>query len=396
MIVPTDYRKSSTVGDAADAPAYGRPPILAGYTYDPREAYRARDRGRLLAIRLETNRTCNLNCRYCYARSGEHLDNELSYEVLADIVEQACELGAQSIVVIGGGEPTLHPRFADLIARIDALGMVPMVFTNCLRVDADLATFLYEHNASIMGKLDSLRDDVQDYLGGLDGSARRIRRGLENLIEAGYGEARDPHRLRLGVSFVSCRLNLGEIEDIWHFCRRRNIFPNMEVLTPTGRASDELADQGLTTDEIQAYKTRLLAVDREHYGFDWLPHTPLTASGCLQHLYSLYVTIEGNVRPCAPTKFDEHPDLKVNGIYPHNIRLRPLRQIYNDPLFAYVRDIDHHLEGKCAACRHLDECIGCRGYAYSVGVNAGKDPYAALRGECLQCAKPEGTCDARA
>ena len=40
-----------------------------------------------------------------------------------------------------------------------------------------------------------------------------------------------------------------------------------------------------------------------------------------------------------------------------------------------------------AGCEHLDECIGCRGYSYAVGVNQGKDPYAALRGECLQCSK---------
>lgn len=369
------------------APLYRRPPVLAGYTYEPAEAWRARDENRLLAIRLETNRSCNLRCRYCYAESGSRLDDELPYDVLADVVRQAHDLGARSIVVIGGGEPTLHPHFRELIALIDQLGLVPMIFSNCMLIDADLAAFLYEKHASVMTKLDSLRPEVQDFLGGLEGAFERIGRGIGALLDAGFGQPADPARLRLGASFVSCRMNVDEIEAIWHFCRRRNIFPNMEVLTPTGRAREQLPDQGLATDEIQAYKDRLLEVDRDTYGFDWLPHTPLTASGCLQHLYSLYVTIEGNVRPCAPTKFDEHPDLCVDGAYPHNIRRRPLRDIYNDPLFAYVRHIDQHLEGRCGGCEHLDECIGCRGYAYSVGVNAGRSPREALRGECLQCRK---------
>ncbi len=370
-----------------EPPGYQRPPILAGYTWDPADAYRARDDRRLLAIRLETNHSCNLRCRYCYARSHPQGGDVVDYALLEDVVVQAHELGARAVVVIGGGEPTLHPRFRDLIARIDGLGMIPVVFTNGIAVDEELAAHLAEHHASVMGKLDSLRPDVQDYLAGRPHASRGIYRGLQFLMAAGLARGEDPHRLRLGASFVSCRLNLQEVEDVWHFCRRQHVFPNIEVLTPTGRATDELAGQGLATDVIQACKRRLLEVDREAYGYDWLPHTPLVASGCLQHLYSLYITVEGHVRPCAPTKFDEHPALRVNGEYPHNVRRRTLREIYDDPLFVYVRNIDKHLEGKCGGCEHLHECIGCRGYSYSVGVNEGKGPREALRGECLQCAR---------
>lgn len=67
--------------------------------------------------------------------------------------------------------------------------------------------------------------------------------------------------------------------------------------------------------------------------------------------------------------------------------MRSLRDIYDDPLFRYVREIDRHLEGKCGGCEHLNQCIGCRGYSYAVGVNEGNDPRSALAGECLQCSK---------
>jgi len=370
-----------------DPSQFNRPPILAGYTYDPKDAYKARDEDRLMAIRLETNRSCNLRCRYCYAESGKRLVNELDYEALTNVVRQSKELGVQSVVVIGGGEPTIHPQFRELISLIHSTDIIPMIFSNTITMTRELAEFLYSKNASVMGKLDSLRPEVQDFLAGRKGAFSRILRGLNNLIEAGFTRVEDPHRLRLGVSFVTNSLNLGETEEIWHFCRQRNIFPNMEVLTPTGRAKQELPDYSVTRDQIKEDKLRILDIDRSYYGYDWLPYTPLTASGCLQHLYSLYVTIEGNVRPCAPTKFDENPALNNDGIYPHNILRRSLREIYEDPLFQYARNIDRYLEGKCFRCEHLNECIGCRGYAYSVGVNEGKDPYAALRAECLQCFK---------
>ena len=366
---------------------FKRPPILVGYTYDPQDAYRARDENRLLAIRLETNRSCNLRCRYCYAEGGEQLKNELSAKTLANVVHQANEMGVHSVVVIGGGEPTIHPQFRELISLIHSLNIVPMIFTNTITVGTELAKFLYANNASVMGKLDSLRSELQDFLAGHRGASGRIQRGLNNLIEAGFTLVGDPHRLRLGVSCVTNRLNLEEIDHIWHFCRRQNIFPNLEVLTPTGRAKQQLTDYFITQEEIRDYKLRLLEIDRSCYGYDWLPYTPLPGSGCLQHLYSLYVTIEGNVRPCAPTKFDENPALRHRGIYPHNILKRPLREIYDDPLFQYVRNIDRYLEGKCHNCEYLSQCVGCRGYAYSEGVNEGKDPYAALRAGCYQCFK---------
>ncbi len=366
---------------------FSPPPVLRGYMYGAREAHEARNSNRLLAIRLETNKSCNLRCRYCYAQSGEDSAKIAGFNVLKRIVSEAKELGIRSVVVIGGGEPTLHPDFRDLIAYIDSLGIIPMLFSNTVLMTEELAGFLYEHNASVMGKLDSLKPEIQDYLAGRKGASEEIKKGLENLLNAGFSKPSEPGELRLGVSFVSNKMNLEEIEEIWHFCRQNNIFPNMEILTPTGRANDELEDKLLTAGEIKEYKLKLLEIDRKYYGYDWLPYTPITASGCLQHLYSLYINIEGNVRPCAPTKLDEHPALRIGGEYPYNINRMTLREIYGSDLFTYVRNIDKVLEGRCGNCEHIEECIGCRGYAYSVGVNNGVGPLEALRMECQQCFK---------
>ena len=366
---------------------FSPPPVLRGYMYGAREAHEARNSNRLLAIRLETNKSCNLRCRYCYAQSGEDSAKIADWNVLKRIVSEAKELGIRSVVVIGGGEPTLHPNFRDLIAYIDSLGIIPMLFSNTVLMTEELAGFLYEHNASVMGKLDSLKPEVQDYLAGKEGAFEDIKKGLEILLNAGFSKPAEPGELRLGVSFVSNKMNLEEIEEIWHFCRQNNIFPNMEILTPTGRANDELEDKLLTADEIKEYKLKLLEIDRKYYGYDWLPYTPITASGCLQHLYSLYINIDGNVRPCAPTKLDEHPALRIGGKYPYNINRMSLREIYSSDLFKYVRNIDKVLEGKCGNCEHMEECIGCRGQRYSKGVNNGVGPLEALRMECQQCFK---------
>lgn len=364
-----------------------RPPILAGYTYEPEEAYQARDCGRLLSLRLETSRRCNLRCRYCYAESGEALKEELPYETLRRAATQAAELGARSVVIIGGGEPTIYPRFRELVEHVAGLGMVPVVFTNSLTMTPELAAFLHQHGASVMAKLDSLRPELQDFLAGRKGAFKAIWRGLRNLMAAGFCEPEEEGRLRLGISFVTHTDNLAETAAVWRFGRQRNIFLNQEVLTPTGRAKRELPDKIVSPEEVRANRLELLEIDRREFGYDWLPYTPLPGSGCLQHLYSLYVTVRGDVRPCAPTKFDENPHLRSNGEYPHNLRRASLRDIYESELFHYVRHIDRHLEGKCAGCEHNRECLGCRGFAYSEGVNAGLPPREALRSEFSLCWK---------
>jgi MoaA/NifB/PqqE/SkfB family radical SAM enzyme len=364
-----------------------KPPILVGYTYEPEDAYAARDAGRLLSLRIETSRACNLRCRYCYAESGRALDDELPFDTLASVVSQAATLGARSVVIIGGGEPTIYPRFRELVEHVHGLSMTPVVFTNGVAVTRELAGFLHARGASVMTKLDSLDADLQDFLAGRKGAARLIRRGLENLLAAGFGRPEHPRLLRLGVSFVTNSDNLAESADIWRLGRRLNIFLNQEVLTPTGRAKRELAGKIISNEQVRANRLELLELDRREFGFDWLPYTPLPGSGCLQHLYSLYVTIQGDVRPCAPTKFDENPALFEAGTYPHNVRRRSLADIYHSDLFSYVRHIDRHLEGKCRGCEHNTECLGCRGFAYSEGVNAGLSPLAALRSEYSLCFK---------
>ncbi|GEM_PF-3328629 len=77
------------------------PPELKGYMYGAQEAHEARKLNRLLAIRLETNKSCNLRCRYCYAQSGEDSVKVADFDVLKRIVSEAKELGIRSVVVIG-------------------------------------------------------------------------------------------------------------------------------------------------------------------------------------------------------------------------------------------------------------------------------------------------------
>ena len=161
----------------------------------------------------------------------------MSYDELKNIVNQTKDLGGKSIVIIGGGEPTVYPHFHELVNHIHSLKMVPVVITNNQKMTKELANFLFENNASVMIKLDSLKEDVMDKLTGRKGSCKKTKQGLQNLLDAGYA---DTKKVNISGSFVTNRLNIREVDTLWRFCRERNMFPNMEIMTPNGRARNHL------------------------------------------------------------------------------------------------------------------------------------------------------------
>src|SRR3972149_3440722 len=162
------------------------PPTLEGYYYSPDQARRCRDQGHLLSIRVETSLRCNLRCRYCCNRSGMPLKNEISYEKIVSLIDEAKKLGAKSVIVIGGGEPTIYPKFKKLIQYIANKNLVPVIFTNTQTMTVELAKFLFKHNVSVITKIDSLDEKIQDELVGSSGALKRIMRGIYNLQKVGY------------------------------------------------------------------------------------------------------------------------------------------------------------------------------------------------------------------
>ena len=61
---------------------------------------------------------CNMNCRHCFmAADVSPTFDEWKYEELLDLLDQFVECGVQS-VGLTGGEPMLHPRFADILREI--------------------------------------------------------------------------------------------------------------------------------------------------------------------------------------------------------------------------------------------------------------------------------------
>ncbi len=302
---------------------------LIGYSYSLEEGKLARDDGRLLSVRVETSLACNMRCRYCAWDSGVPLTDEIGFDTLKSFISDGIEKGIRSVIIIGGGEPTIYKHFRELVEFIDSKGIIPVVITNGLTVTPEFSTFLYEHNCSVLLKNDSFDEETQNYLSGVQGAFKKMQASLKNLIDAGFTKEHE-EGLRLGLSFVATKKNIDEIGRLWRFCRDNNIYPNLELLNPIGRA-EENADAIIPEhEETNRIINEVKNIDEE-YGL----HHKVQPT-CLQHLYSMYLNVEGHVQPCGAIRIKDFNYSDYSS----------LDECYDSPYFKRIRGIEKHLDEK--------------------------------------------------
>ena len=82
-------------------------------------------------VDLKITDYCPFNCSFCYMGSTkEGVHASLSY--IKEIVTELSEIGVFEIA-LGGGEPTLHPNFTEILDFIRSMGIVPNFTTRNLK-----------------------------------------------------------------------------------------------------------------------------------------------------------------------------------------------------------------------------------------------------------------------
>jgi radical SAM protein with 4Fe4S-binding SPASM domain len=288
----------------------------------------------------------------------------LTDEEVRQVIDEAVELGASVISIVGGGESLLRRTLLldgeSCIDHAGERGCYCYLYTNCTLIDDAAARWLARRDVTVVGKLNSLRDAVQDELVGVPGSSRKIRRGIDALLQAGLAR-----QGRLGLETVICRDNYAELPEMWRWMRRREIVPEVEIPTLHGRARKNRAalyfDEEEASAKYRALFEELLAIDRAEFGFDWTPHPPFVAGSCRLYYGNCYINDRGGVQPCAGVE-QEYGVLRVGE---RKARGQPLGAIVGSAAFAKLRRVHEHVTGACEGCDLTESCYGCRAAAWN-------------------------------
>lgn len=210
---------------------------------------------------------CNLSCAVCFADANRQ-PYELSFEqASATLARLRAQRPSPAFAVqLTGGEPTVHPRFLDIVAEARRLGFTHIqAATNGIRLaDADFAARAREAGLQYLYlQMDGVSDDVFRALRGRDLLETKLR-----VIES----ARKTGLRIIFVPTVAKGINDGQIGDLF-----RLAFSNPGVvsgisfqpMTFTGRSpeSERLAKRFTLSDMAHEVGAQTGATRKE----DWFP-----------------------------------------------------------------------------------------------------------------------------
>ena len=207
---------------------------------------------------------CNLCCRHCWITPtfvhGKPVPAEcLDFALLEGAVAEAKPLGLSS-AKLTGGEPTLHPRFRDVVDFLTAQGLELSMETNGTLIDRDLAVHLRKQTGlkRVSVSLDSPDAAEHDRFRGVPGAFADAVRGIGHLVAAG---------LRPQIIMSVYRGNLERIDGLIELALKLGaVSVKFNPVTHSGRGAEmHRQGQGLDFDEWLALIRRVRGPLRERY-----------------------------------------------------------------------------------------------------------------------------------
>jgi len=169
---------------------------------------------KLKRVVIELTNLCNLNCPYCLVgmqneqKSVAHsaLNREfgkIDMRLCEKIISDAKDFGISEAMLTFQGEPLLHERFAEVVEMTKKAGMLAVVFTNGMLLDADKARRI------IRAGLDSVRFSVD----GASEETYQVNR-VGGRFSQVFANMRDMSRI--------AREEKSSVKIIWQFIALRN------------------------------------------------------------------------------------------------------------------------------------------------------------------------------
>jgi radical SAM protein with 4Fe4S-binding SPASM domain len=314
----------------------------------------------ILAV-WEITLACDLACRHCGSRAGRARHDELDTDECLDLVDQLADLGVFEVTLIGG-EAYLRDDWCDIVRKIAARGMSPLLTTGGRGMTRERAVQAAAAGlASASVSLDGLAA-THDRLRGVAGSHAAALAALVELSAAG---------VKVSVNTQINRLSLHELDGVldqviasgahsWQIQLTvamgraadepelllqpydlLELFPRLGALAERCRAADVLLWPGNNVGYFGPFETALRGT---------LPRGHMVSCGAGK--WGIGIEADGTIKGC--------PSLATATWAGGNVREHRLRDIWERaaPLGHNRERGVESLWGYCRSCYYAEECLG--------------------------------------
>jgi radical SAM protein with 4Fe4S-binding SPASM domain len=335
----------------------------------------------------ELTLACDLRCLHCGSHAGARRPDELTDEECDHVADELARLGCEKLT-LGGGEPTLHPRWDAIGRRLVAGGVRVNLITNGWGWTAEHARRALDAGLTNVGfSLDGL-EEAHDKVR-RKGSFPRVIAALDVCRAASLPTSVVTHinqlnrrslpemrALLVEQGVASWQLQLGNPSGEMHK-HEELVVPAEDLLWLVPLIASMRTDGAgepviYPADNIGYYGRHEKALrDRGAEISFWI--------GCRAGCQVIGIESNGNIKGCLSLPSSRHGD---DHFLEGNLRQRSLEEIWTGgEAFAYNRRFEERqLEGFCAVCRYRDICRGgCAWTAYSHTRRRFDNPYCFYR-----------------
>ncbi len=326
-------------------------------------------------LQIDITNKCRLKCLPCLARRvfTYSPDEEIPFERLRRLIEEAGEIGVRQVHFTGGGEPIeRHDEMFHLMRRVKELDMAGILDTNGTLFTPSMIEMMVESGwDEVQFSINGPEDEIDDYLRGARGAFSKSMEAIESINRL-KGNRENP---RMSIHVVLTSKNFDRLTDfveLAHEIRVEGILlhPLSGPLNERGeelkiepkhheglRASIEAAkaaagQKGIPVTFDSSLLDSIGSFADSDFKFDNSPHEEARDESprihCIQPWHQLAVSAIGTVGPCGTTIG------LVEGEKKENIKDKSLEEVwYGDYIGQFRKGV---LTGELSPfCRH---CCG--------------------------------------
>lgn len=170
-------------------------------------------------VEMDLTNKCQLNCNFC---TFKYIDDtsSIKHSVALSAITDMFNCGVKAINFTGGGEPTLHPKFIDILSHARSYGLDIGLYTNGYTLSEKALEAIVRNCTWARFSIDAGTKQTFKKTKGVDG----FEKTLENLKRLHHAKYYYGSPMTLGVGFVITPQNYKEIYTF------ASLFSGMELL----------------------------------------------------------------------------------------------------------------------------------------------------------------------
>ncbi|TMM45385.1 radical SAM/SPASM domain-containing protein [Colwellia ponticola] len=265
---------------------------------------------------LLLTRKCNLSCSHCIRSSNPSFTEMIDIDLAFQIISQLSLIRKEAVILISGGEPTLHPSFYEIVEKSAKSFRKVVVNTNGLRF-SQLKRVADFENVSIQISLDGDEKTHNGIRG--EGTFKKTLININKLFDLG---------INVTIASTVTRHNLHSFNKLDHALSQINfLYWNVKRVVGSGRADD--GDDVITPEwnkfvskiKYESTNSRRLriapmfsetAIYNSANTSKESKNSSLLAQNCGTGRSKLYINPNGTVYPCACMEENITGDFKIN------------------------------------------------------------------------------------